>query len=40
MVEYHYANRQREHKMSIFNNKKTEPNTPSFAVCGIDEIDN
>lgn len=26
--------------MSIFNKKKTEPNTPNFAVCGIVEMDN
>lgn len=26
--------------MSIFNKKKTEQNTPPFAVCGIVEIDN
>ena len=26
--------------MSIFNKKKTEQNTPHFAVCGIVEIDN
>lgn len=26
--------------MSILNKKKTEPNTPHFAVCGIVEIDN